>query len=161
MRKSHASGGAPDRSTDALWEFSALDAEDVLNTTRSRSDGKSIREAWCNRRTNLARRRVMFCKATVRKPLPYRNNKIDDRKVVAVYLGRARRKKGWYFWSPELGIVSSTNATFYETEFPFKDGSITFDPTLATRPATVSVPGRRWLTRPRCTRRAARQRRRG
>lgn len=117
MRAAHIKGGAP----DVCWEFSAVDSAALLCTIMSR-DGKSLSERWSGRRKSIAGRKTLFCRALARKPVPWRANKIDAQQVEGVYFGKARRKQGWYVWTPEYGIVASTNVTFFEHSFPFKEG---------------------------------------
>ena len=121
MCRAHIRGGAPDE----LWEFSALDQESLLNSVRSR-DGTSVREKWCGRRPDISRRRVLFCKITARKPIPWRTGKIGEKQIEGVYCGKARNKQGAYIWTEKHGLCTSTNYTCFETEFPLKDGTMTF-----------------------------------
>ena len=110
-------GGAPEE----LWDFAALDAEFLLNAIRTRN-GVSVREAWCGKRRNLKRRRVLFCKMIARKPVQWRGSKLEDRGIECVYLGKARNKQGYYGLSEKYGLITTTNATWMEDEFPFKQG---------------------------------------
>jgi len=109
-------GGAP----SDLWPFAAIDSE-VLNIVHERN-GKSIRENWSGKKGDISRRRALFCYAIVRNPVAWRNNKLEDRALEAVYLGKARDKQGWLFLTEEHGLVTSTNATWYEHRYPFKEG---------------------------------------
>jgi len=93
-------GGAP----KAFWVFAALDAEEVLNITRERN-GTSVRELWCGKPGNISRRRVLFCRVIMRKPIPWRDGKLDDRQMNCVYLGKARNKQGYYGWNEKYGLV--------------------------------------------------------
>ena len=58
MRKTHARANLP----DMFWEFTAMDAQQVLSSTRSR-DGKSPHELRTGKRPTVGRRRVIGCKA--------------------------------------------------------------------------------------------------
>ena len=118
MRAAHIQGGAPDE----FWEFSAVDCARLLCRILQRN-GMSLREAWCGKRGSLKRRKVLFCRVIARKPISWREGKLDDRAIECVNCGEARNKQGWYCWSREHGIVTSTNCVFYETEFPFKSGT--------------------------------------
>ena len=110
-------GGAPEE----LWDFAALDAEYLLNAIRTRG-GTSVRELWCGKRRNLQRRRVLFCKMIARKPVQWRGSKLDERAIECAYLGKARNKQGYYGISEKYGLITTTNATWIEDEFPFKEG---------------------------------------
>ena len=135
MRRCHIQSNAPEE----LWPFSALDAEHVLNITRSR-DGTSCRELWCGKRGNVSRRRVLFCKMIARKPVSWRGSKLDARCVEGVYCGKARNKQGFYCLTEEYGLVCSTNVTWIETEFPFKNGFTYRRPTTGGHTSGLRVP---------------------
>ena len=130
MRAAHIKGGAPDE----FWEFSAVDCAHLLNTIMER-DGVSLHERWCGKRRSIAGRKTLFCRALARKPVPWRGGKLDAQQIDGVYLGKARRKQGYYVWSPEYGIVTSSNVTFFESVFPFKNG-MTYTPHASTGHST-------------------------
>ena len=108
-------GGAPEE----FWVFAGIHAEKLLNILRTRND-TSVRELWCGKRPSVKRLRVLFCKAVVRLPTSWRENKIVARSIDAVYLGEARDKPGSVFWSDKYGLVTSTNYTLDESQFPFR-----------------------------------------
>ena len=41
-----------------------------------------------------------------------------------INLGLSRTKPGYVVWSPEYGFFTSSNVTFFETVFPFRDGTM-------------------------------------
>ena len=96
MRKLHVRSGVP----DDFFVFSALETEDVLNATSVRN-GMSCRELWQNKTPDARRYIAWGCRAAVRKPIPYRGNKIIAQNVHAVYLGRARGQPGCVFYCEE------------------------------------------------------------
>ena len=119
MRKMHQRSGAPDE----FWNFSAMQAAEILNDTRIVRDGKSPTELFGARRPNMHKKyRVWGCRVIARKPLPWRDGKLDTQAVEGVNMGRARTKPGWWVWSPEYGLFTSSNVTFFQDDFPFKDG---------------------------------------
>ena len=123
VRTAHIRSGAP----DVFWEFSVVDAAGLCNKIQCR-DGKSLYERWCGKRPSISGRKVLFCKAIARKPVPWRDGKIDAQQIEGVYCGKARRKQGYYVWTPEYGLVTSTNVIWFENDFPFKDGTMQFTP---------------------------------
>ena len=137
IRKLHIRSGIP----DDFFAFSALETEDLLNATRVRN-GKSCREMWHNKTPNADRFIPWGCKAAVRKPLPYRGNKIVAQNVEAVYLGRARGQPGSVFWCPEFGLLRSSNATYIEDVFPFLNGSMVYTPPARLQSASAGAAGR-------------------
>ena len=123
VRTAHIRSGAP----DVFWEFTVVDAAGLCNKIQCR-DGKSLYERWCGKRPSISGRKVLFCKAIARKPVPWRDGKIDAQQIEGVYCGKARRKQGYYVWTPEYGLVTSTNVIWFENDFPFKDGTMEFTP---------------------------------
>ena len=132
MRKMHVRSGVPEE----FWDFSAIAAEKLLAITRNK-DGKSPRELRTGRRQSVKKLRVWGCRVIARMPVPWRTGKIGAQAVVGINLGRARTKPGYWVWSPEYGLMTSSNVTFYEDVFPFKTGEFTFDTdTGAKQPPT-------------------------
>ena len=121
MRKMHIRANLPDE----FWECTMMASADILSMTRNK-DGKSPREWRLGKRPNLSRQRVIGCKVFVRKPEPWRQNKLDDRGVVGINLGRHRSKPGYWVWTPAYGLITSKHVTFKENDFPFKTGEFTF-----------------------------------
>jgi len=97
---------------------------------------------WHNKTPNADRFIPWGCKAAVRKPLPYRGNKIVAQNVEAVYLGRARGQPGSVFWCPEFGLLRSSNATYIEDVFPFLNGSMVYTPPARLQSASAGAAGR-------------------
>ena len=103
---------------DEFADFAAMHASRLLAVTRNRN-GKSPREIRTGRRQKLSKFKfhVWGCRAVARKPIPWRDNKIDAQAIDGVYLGSARGKPGYWVWSAEYGLMTSSDVTFFETEF--------------------------------------------
>jgi hypothetical protein len=112
---------------DEFWDYNAIDCAELLAGTRCREqpDGTivSVGEKFDGKRPNLSKRRVWGCLVVAKKYPRWVQGKLDDRGVVGVNLGRSRTRPGYVIWSPEYGVFTSKHVVFYETEFPFKDGS--------------------------------------
>ena len=117
MRKMHERGKAP----QTLWVFSALHGERILNARRARN-GKSIDELWSKRPTDISHLKVLFCRATARKPIPWRGGKLDAQKLDGVYCGESPSRAGSMILTAKHGLVCSTNCDYIEDEFPFATG---------------------------------------
>ena len=118
-RKLLARSGVP----DDFWDFAVLEAERVLNNTRAHTEGVSIAEAFTGERLDMNTHfKVWGCRVNVRIPLPKREGKLGEQNVVGVNFGRARSKPGWWVWTPQFGLMTSSNVTFFAKDFPFKTG---------------------------------------
>ena len=107
---------------------------------RHRRDGKSPRELRTGRRANINSRRVWGCRVAARIPPPWREGKLDQQNVDGINLGRCRTKPGYWVWSPDTGIYATSNVTFFENEFPFKDGRFTWPiENVVARPAGITT----------------------
>ena len=118
MRKMMIRAGVPDE----FWDFAALDAAFLMAATRER-DGVSVGTKFDGRRRDISRRRVWGCLVVAKLPAPWVQSNTTARGVEGINLGKARGKPGWWVWSPEYGLLTSKHVTFYETRFPFKDGT--------------------------------------
>ena len=138
MRKMHQRSGVPDE----FWNFSAMQAAELLNDTRIVRDEKSPTELFGASRPNMHKKyRVWGCRVIARKPLPWRDGKLDTQAVEGVNMGRARTKPGWWVWSPEYGLFTSSNVTFFQDDFPFKDGRFTLGKSQAKEQAAAMGGG--------------------
>ena len=122
MRKIYVRTGVP----SGFFEFVALESGRILDITREVEDGKSPNEMFTGERYDYDRERGSFgCKVTVRIPPPKRDDKHTPRNLLGVNLGKARNQPGWHVWTPELGLMTTSNLSFYEHVFPFKTGELT------------------------------------
>ena len=122
MRKSLIRAGMPDE----FWDNAAMDAQDVLEATRDRG-GVSPGEKYDGKRRDVSKRRVFGCLVVAKKLPTWVESKTDDRGALGVNLGRSHGKPGWNVWTPDFGLLTSKHVTFYETVFPFKDGTFALD----------------------------------
>ena len=118
MRKSLIRAGLPDE----FWDFAIMDAQVLLEATRER-DGVAVGTKFDGLRRGLASRRVFGSKVIAKKFPTWVRSKADDRGVMGINLGRARAQPGWWIWTPDFGVFPSDDVTFFETVFPFKDGT--------------------------------------
>ena len=125
MRKLYIRTGVP----ELFWDFTALEAERLLRWTRERGDGQTPGELRTGKRADYKNfnRSTFGCRVVARLPIPWRRNKHQPRNVSGVNLGKARNQPGWHIWNPEYGFMTSTDVTFFQHVFPFKDGSIKLD----------------------------------
>ena len=138
MRKLHQRSGVPDE----FWDFSAMQACELLNDTRIVRDNKSPTELFGAPRPNMSKKyRVWGCRVIARKPIPWRDGKLDTQAVDGINLGRARTKPGWWVWSPEYGLFTSSNVTFFQDDFPFKDGRYALTASAAKSMAATTGGG--------------------
>ena len=108
MRKLHVRSGVPFE----FWNFSAIVATLILRWTRERRDGKSCGELFGRKKIDINKYfRVWGCRVVARKPIPWRDGKLDERRIDCVYCGKARNKQGYYGWHQEYGLVTSTQCT--------------------------------------------------
>lgn len=112
---------------DEFWDHNAIDCAELMAATRCREqpDGTmvSVGEKFDGKRRNLSKRRVWGCLVVAKKYPTKVAGKLDDRGVMGVNLGRSRKRPGYNIWTPEYGVFTSKHVVFYETEFPFKDGT--------------------------------------
>ena len=118
IRKNLIRAGTPDE----FWDFAALDVQDLMESTRLRG-AKSPGEMFDGKRRDVSRRRVWGCLVVAKKYPTWVASKTDDRGVLGINLGRSHSKPGYIVWSPDFGVLASKHVTFYETVFPFKDGT--------------------------------------
>ena len=139
MRKMHVRSGVPDE----FWDFSAIQASELLcDLTTARDTDMSRREMFGYPRANVAKKyRVWGCRVIARKPVPWRDGKIDAQAVEGINLGRCRTKPGWWVWSPEYGLMTSSNVTFFEDDFPFTDGRYTLPDVVVSKSAGTGGGG--------------------
>jgi len=133
MRKMHVRSGVP----EDFFTYSAWATQDILNATRTR-DGTSCYELWHKKAPDATHFKPFGCRAVARKPIPKRGTKITAQNVDAVYLGKARDHPGAVLWCPEYGIMHSTNVTYIEDSFPFKDGTMSYEPFDDVQPAATA-----------------------
>ena len=123
MRKNAIRSGMPDE----FWDHNAVDCAELMAATRCREqpDGTmvSVGEKFDGKRRSLSKRRVWGCLVVAKKYPTKVAGKLDDRGVIGVNLGRSRKRPGYNIWTPEYGVFTSKHVVFYETEFPFKDGT--------------------------------------
>ena len=120
MRKVFVRSNMPKK----LWSLVAISCSRIWSRTRDPlGDGRSPMELRTGRRPTYRREYVIGCRAIARRPVPLRGGKLDVPTVDGVYLGRARNKVGFWVYSEEHGLVTSTNVTFVEDEFPYKKKS--------------------------------------
>ena len=123
MRKNAIRSGMPDE----FWDYNAIDCAELLAATRCREgpDGTkmSVGEKFDGKRPSLSKRRVWGCLVVAKKYPTWIEGKLDDRGVAGVNLGRSRTQPGYCVWTPEYGVFVSKHVVFYETEFPFLDGT--------------------------------------
>ena len=117
IRKMLERGSAP----VVLWPLAALHAEFLKNATHARG-GVSIKKLWCGHDQDVSNLKTIFCRMTARKPIPWREGKLDIQKLDGVYCGESRTRAGSICLTAEHGLVISTNCDYVEDEFPFATG---------------------------------------
>lgn len=138
MRKLYVRTGVPEQ----LFEFVALEAERTLRATREHSSGVSVGEASTGKRPDFLSLKGTFgCRVVARLPAPWRKNKHTPRSVYAVNLGKARNQPGWHIYSPEYGLMTSADVTFFHHVFPFKEGTIRLPAGKAQHPSAYGGGG--------------------